>query len=106
VVVHDLDGFGAGGSPAKANAKLIVDPNAVLAGTVALERFQAVAWRNPKIIEPTGDLELSELPPSDRLDSGKPRHPKPTGESLSVGAAKRGDHGAIVTSRMHNGKHA
>jgi hypothetical protein len=88
VVVHDLDAFGTGGSPAKANAKLIVDPNAVLAGTVALEQFEAVPRRNPEVIEPTSDLQLSELAPSDRLDADEARHPQSMGESFSVGVSK------------------
>jgi hypothetical protein len=50
VVVHDLDAFGTGGSPAKATAKLIVDPNAVSAGAIALERFEAVPRWNTQVV--------------------------------------------------------
>jgi hypothetical protein len=79
VVVHDLDAFGAGGSPAKANAILVVDADAVLTGSVALHGFESVSGRNPEVIEPTRDLQLSELAPSDRLDADKPRHPQSAG---------------------------
>jgi hypothetical protein len=37
--------------------------SAVLAGTVALEHFEAVAGRHPQVIQSTGDFNLSQLAP-------------------------------------------
>jgi hypothetical protein len=38
MVVGDLDIFGAGCGPAEADAELVVDPDAVLTGTITVER--------------------------------------------------------------------
>jgi len=42
VVVHDLYVHRAAFSPDKAEAKLIVDPNAVLPGAITAQRLQSV----------------------------------------------------------------
>jgi hypothetical protein len=47
----------------KADTPLIVDTNAVLTGTIILERFKVIAGWHPQIIKPTSDLELSKLAP-------------------------------------------
>jgi hypothetical protein len=92
VVVHDLYSLRPDGSPAKANAVLIVDADAVLAGTVALQSLEAVAWRNPEVVEPTGDLELSEFASSDRLDGDETPNPPSAGEGFGVGISERDNH--------------
>lgn len=104
MVVHDLDALGASSSPAKANAILIVDADAVLARTIAFEHLEAVSRRDPQVVEPTGDRELPELPPRDRLDSDETLHSPSAGEGFRVGIPVRGDHVGIVTLRVHNGK--
>jgi len=92
VVVHDLDAFGASRSPAKTDAVLIVDPDAVLAGTIAFECLEPIPGRNPQVVEPAGDLELSELASSDRLDTDESPNPRSAGKSFSVGISERDDH--------------
>lgn len=93
MVVHDLDAFGANRSPAKANAVLIVDPDAMLAGTIASERLEMVPRRNPQVVEPASDLELPELASSDRLDADETLHAPSAGEGFSVGISERDEHG-------------
>ena len=44
--VDDLDVEGIGGAPDEADAPLIADADAVLAGTIALERLEPIAGRN------------------------------------------------------------
>jgi hypothetical protein len=52
MVITDFDTFGSFLSPAKANAPLIVDPDAVLAGSIAFQRLEAVRSEPSKIFEP------------------------------------------------------
>jgi hypothetical protein len=74
VVIHDLNIFCAGFRPAKADAPLIVDTNAVPAGTVAFEWFKAISGRYSQIIQSTGNLELSQLSSRYRRDVHEPSH--------------------------------
>jgi hypothetical protein len=72
VVVHDFHIFGARIRPPKADAPLIIDTNAVRAGTVALERFKTIAGRHSQILQSAGDLELSQLAPRNSSDVHEP----------------------------------
>src|SRR5829696_2900235 len=61
VVVHDLDVLRASLGPGKADAPLVVDPDAVLAPSVAaLERLQPVARRDTKVVEVHRSIEDHE----------------------------------------------
>jgi hypothetical protein len=51
--------------PTKANTPLIVDSNAVLARTIALECLKMIAGWNPQIIKPISDFKLSKFSPCD-----------------------------------------
>jgi hypothetical protein len=53
MVIHDLDILRSSGPtrPAEANSPLIVDANAVLAGSIAPQRFQAIASQRSQVIE-------------------------------------------------------
>jgi hypothetical protein len=75
MVIHDLDMFCTLFLPTEADAPLIVDTNAVLAGTVAFESFKAISGRNPQIVQPAGNFELPQLPSCNRGDICKSLHP-------------------------------
>jgi hypothetical protein len=68
VVINDFHIFCARICPKKADTPLIVDPNAVLTGTITLECFKVIAGWHPQIIKPTGDLDLSKLKPCNLSD--------------------------------------
>ena len=61
VVVDDLDVEGIGGAPEEADAPLIVDADAVLASTIALERLEPIAGRNAEVGEGVGRIEDDEF---------------------------------------------
>ncbi|HQJ31705.1 MAG TPA: hypothetical protein PLG18_11250, partial [Syntrophales bacterium] len=63
----------------------IVDPNAVLPGPAAFECFKAIPGRYPQIIQPVGDLELSEFPSCHRCDTSKPSHADSLREGFGFG---------------------
>ncbi|AOY60153.1 uncharacterized protein Dmul_33830 [Desulfococcus multivorans] len=61
MVIHNFDIRRPGRSPAKTDAKLTVDPNTVLPGTIAFQGFQTIAGRHLKIVKACCDLKLPKL---------------------------------------------
>jgi len=74
MVTNDLNIFCTLLLPTKANAPLIVDTNAALAGTVAFEHFKAISGRHSQVIQVAGNLELSQFPSCHRCNIYKPPH--------------------------------
>ena len=72
--------------PAETEPILIVHPNAVLSGPIALKRLEPVAGWHSEVVEASGDLELPQLATCDRLDTREPLHPRPPA-SFSVSAS-------------------
>ena len=54
MIVDDFNFHGAALSPSKANAPLVVDANAVLALSVASQRFETMRRRNEEVGQPPG----------------------------------------------------
>jgi hypothetical protein len=93
VVVDDLDVEGIGGAPDEADAPLIVDADAVLASTSALERLEPIAGRNAQIGEGVGRIEDDEFPKRDALKAGGQTTRAATlKERFRVGVAEGSDH--------------
>src|SRR4051812_23936000 len=61
MVVHDFDVVRLVLGPDEADPVLVVDPNAVLALSIAGEGLEAFAGRDPEIGEALGGIELVEL---------------------------------------------
>lgn len=96
MIVHDLDVFRVPVNPAEANPKLVVDTDAVLPGTITLERFQPVARRYAQKIQRTGSVHKIEFSACHRLDVYKTLHSLPVEQCLSIGAVKALNHRCIV----------
>jgi hypothetical protein len=92
MVVHDLHIMGAGQGPSEANAELIVHADAMLASTVALERFEPIARWHPKIIKLSCDLQLPQLAPRRRFDANESPDLPAIRQSLRIGAFEGQDH--------------
>ena len=93
VVVDDLDVEGIGGAPDEADAPLIVDADAVLASTIALERLEPIAGRNAQVGEGVGRIEDDEFPKRDALKAGGQTTRAATlKERFRVGVAEGADH--------------
>jgi hypothetical protein len=58
-------------SPDKADPPLVIDANAVLAGTVAGEWFQAIPRRGSQVTQIIRIVEIEQLPPRRPLDGGR-----------------------------------
>jgi hypothetical protein len=71
VVIDDLHIFRAYIGPSKANTPLIVDSNAVLARTLALECLQAITRRNIQVTQPARDFKLPQFAPRHFSDTNE-----------------------------------
>src|SRR5665648_862578 len=107
VIVHDLDVFGTGCRPAEADAVLVVDADAVLAGAGALERLEPVAGRDAQVVEASGDLQLAQPAARDRLEVHEASDPPTTGQRLRIRVLERDDHEAVSYThlRAHETRH-
>jgi hypothetical protein len=99
VVVHDLDVVSIAVLPPKANAPLIVDPDTVLAPSVARQLLQAIRRRNPEIVQNFRSIQNQQFPQGDSLDSPEPPGVPPLEDSLRLFAAEALDHVSIITRR-------
>lgn len=70
MIVDDLDQLGAPMAPDEADAPPVIDPDAVLTATVAVERPQAITGWRPKIGKPGCGIELAQRDRTDRLELG------------------------------------
>jgi hypothetical protein len=89
VVIHDFDILCTPRGPDEADAKLIVNANAVLSPATAGQGFQAIAGRYPQIVQDLGPFELLELSPSDRLDVSKTLDPLASKKPFGIRASER-----------------
>jgi hypothetical protein len=95
VVVNDLDIVGVAVSPPEADAPLIVDADAVLAGSIAPQLLQPITRRHPEILEALGGIELGELAQHDPVDDRrKPPARRPREETLGLTVGEAPDHTA------------
>jgi hypothetical protein len=92
VVIDDCDIGRTRRGPSETDAKLVVNPNAVLSRPLAPWCLQSVAWRHTQVSELTGNLELPKLAARDGCDAGKPTCAAPVGQCFGIGIPERDDH--------------
>src|SRR5579872_7468108 len=68
MVVHDFHLLRIATAPDEANPPLIIDSDAVLAGSVASQGFQPVAWRCKQIAQCPRPVQVFELAPGGVLN--------------------------------------
>ena len=71
MVIDDLHTVGVTSHPAKADAPLVIDPDAVLALAITLERLKPIGWRNPQIVQGGGVVEHAQFATRHGLDIGR-----------------------------------
>jgi len=104
VIVHDFNVVSVAVSPHETETPLIVDPNAVLPRSVAMQCFQAIAGRSCQVAQFGGAIQLPKLSPCDPLDSLKAAARLSAVKSLGFRTAERLDHGLIVCCLTFNVK--
>jgi len=93
VVVNDLNLRSIAVPPNETDSPLIVDSNAVLSRSVALQLLKPVRWRNPKRIQATRRRENFELSRSQALNIPSQPSRKPTPKySLGFSTPEGFDH--------------
>jgi len=93
VIVCDLDLIGIPGSPYEANAPLIIDPNAVLACSVACQLLQSITWWDAQLPQLFGRVENEKLSLSAVADGcGQPRRSLASEYPLGVTVGEALDH--------------
>lgn len=68
MVIDAFDRIGTASGPDEADAELVVDADAVLAGAITPQSLQPVARGNPQVVQTARDLQLPELAASHALN--------------------------------------
>jgi len=68
VVVDDFDTVRTSLRPHEADTPLPIDPDAVLAGSIALQRLEVIVRRHGKVVQYPGVVQNSQLPQGTPLD--------------------------------------
>ena len=87
MVVNDLNPFWTSIAPPEADTPLIVDSDTVLALTITSQMLEPVARRNPKILETTRSVDLTQLAQRDASDAwveGRNRLPRKQPLGLTI----------------------
>jgi len=88
VVVHDFDIQRITILPTETDAPLVIDPDAMLSLSIALQGFQTIAWRYTKILYTDGAMKVKQLPSRYPLDIAKPPHVPIIEQRLGISAAE------------------
>jgi hypothetical protein len=105
VVIDDFYSLDPVWGPAEAYAPLVVNSNGMLTGSIAFERFEAVARRHPEVVELLGQIELDQFASSRRLNGGGKNGRAFIMENRLSGTAGEGfDHSFTVTHGVSNVK--
>jgi hypothetical protein len=92
MVVNDFDFVGISVPPYKADSPLVVDADAVLAGTASSQGFQAVPRRRLQVFLLPGGVEHAKLTKSGPLDGFETAAGPTPVKLLGIPVAKRLDH--------------
>ena len=105
MVIRDLDVVSIACFPAKADAPLIVDPDAPLALAITAEFLESIPRRDAEIFERDGGIELPQLAQRNALQvSTEPPSRSAVEELLRLLASEASDHRAIITLSVTRGK--
>ena len=88
MIVNDLNVCGTFGRPHETDAKLVIDPNAVLTRTISCKGFQSVSWRDSEIVKRGGSIEHRKLAHCNGLDVDEAFDSLALEETLCVRAGK------------------
>ena len=93
VIVNNLDREGIAVSPPETDPPLIIDANTVLAGAIAFQLLQAVAGRDPEILQPLGGVYHTKFPEHEPVElGGEAADPFALKEALRIAIGEAGDH--------------
>jgi len=88
VIVHYFDVVCLVVPPDEADSPPIVDPDAVLSGSVSLKRFELIARRHAKVPQPAGGIQVEQFAPRDTFDGPEPGHDLVPKKRLGLATSK------------------
>ena len=91
MIIDDLDALRRAFAPDEAESPLIVDPDAVLTGSVSAEHFHVIA-RKRKISQASGPVHLVQFAARGPLDGLKSLRELVMEQPLDFGVPKRTNH--------------
>ena len=98
MIIDDFDILSAGIGPSETHPELVIDPDAVLSFPVTFKSLQMIPGRDAKVLQPSGDFQLSKLTPRSTVASSrKPLYRIALGQSLRIGTPEGLNHGIIIT---------
>lgn len=92
MVINDFNIFGTSFCPSEADAPLPVYTDAVLSGSIALERFQSITGRYSQVLEICGNFKLSQFPAGNGGDARKSLDAVSFRKDLGIGALEGSNH--------------
>jgi len=72
MIIYDLYVVRVTFFPTETDAPLVVNANAVLPLTIALQRLQVIAGRNPQIVEHSSAMQIEKLAPRRAFEGAEP----------------------------------
>lgn len=87
MVVNDLNPFWTSVAPPKADTPLIINSDTVLPRPITAQTLKPIARRNPKILETTRSVDLTQLAQRDASDAwveGRNRLPRKQPLDLTI----------------------
>ena len=87
MVVNDLNPFWTSVAPPKADTPLIINSDTVLPRTITAQTLKPIARRNPKILQTTRGVNLTQLAQRDAHDArveGRNRLPRKQPLDLTI----------------------
>lgn len=87
MVVNDLNPFWTSVAPLEADTPLIIDSDTVLPCSITAQTLKPIARRNPKILQTTRGVNLTQLAQRDASDAwieGRNRLPRKQVLSLTI----------------------
>ena len=102
MIVHDLDVLGIVSRPAKADAELIVHPQAPLARTITLQLLETVHRRRTQVLDASREVELLQLAQRWTLDVGEAGRALQAEQRLGIGTLERPDRQLFKSNAMRD----
>ena len=91
MIIHNLNVPRSLCCPNEAEAPLIVDADAMLPGTIALERLESVSWWYPHEVQSRCCIQLSELAARNRFNFHEAGNAASKMQGLRIAALERLD---------------
>ena len=104
MVIGDFDAVGAAIPPDEADPPLIVDADAVLAGTIAFQGFQPIAGRGLQVQEVRRRVNHVQFTQGNLGDSGKPPGSAIPIKAFGVFILEASDHEGMIYRDARNAK--